>query len=853
VTKDKFKNPPKLAEWILSCVYPDRGDFTSVGDFREEYLETYQSSGPFKANLWYWMQIAKSIPSCVRNKSHWGIILFNNYLKTAFRNIKRHKGYSFINITGLALGLASCFLVTGLIIYELSYDNFHENSANIYRVNQDYTRRGRQFYETWTNHKLMQVLINDYPEIIHATRINRADSSLVSNGEKSFYERIITVDNAFFQMFTFPFIKGDKRTALTEPNSIVITEEIASKYFPDEEPMGKLLKIDNEYDYLITGVIKNIPPNSRFQFNMAVPQKKATHDLPWSAMSTITYIQLIPEVTADEFNRKIGDFIQNQIVEEDLQIQLFLEPLEELHLSRYAGSLRQTLYMYSICALAILLIACVNFINLSTACSAGRAKEIGIRKVVGAFRNNVVFQFLGESMLLSFISLFAALVLAGLLFPVFTNLINMNRPSFTFLSLMTPEVILVMTSVAIFTGFAAGCYPAILLSGFSPVKIIKGHLSIGSKGFALRKILVVAQFSFSIFLIIGTVVIFNQLSFMKNKEIGYNKEQIVTIRLRKGSEKFYPRFKNQLLMDSRIIKVGGISTQLPYFWECSNKNDWEGKDPDQHVVVGNSHIDYDFLETLGIELVEGRNFSRDFSTDANSFVVNETLANVMGMESAIGKRLTFVGQTGNIIGVMKDFIFWPLDSKTKPLAFMLGPDKVRFVSIRIQKENIASTLGFIEKTWKHTVPMFPFIYSFLDEDYGESFQEEESVGRLLTTFAFISIFISCLGLLGLATYTAQQRTKEIGIRKVLGASISQITMMLSHEFTKWVGIANVIAFPVAYFVLSRWLQNFAYRTTLSLWVFILSALLGFVLAMLTVSFQAIKAATANPVESLRYE
>jgi len=854
VTKKKFKNPPRFAEWILSCIYPDRGDFTSVGDFREEFFEVYQSSGPFKADLWYWMQIAKSIPSFIRNKGHWNIILFYNYLKTAFRNIKRHKGYSFINITGLALGLASCFLVTGLIIYELSYDNFHENSANIYRVNQDYTRRGRQFYESWTNHKLMQMLINDYPEIIHATRINRADSSLVSNGEKSFYERnLITVDNAFFQMFTFPFIKGDKRTALTEPNSIVITEEIASKYFPDEEPMGKLLKIDNEYDYLITGVVKNTPPNSRFQFNMAVPQKKAMYDLPWSAMSTITYIQLNPEVTADEFNRKIGDFIQKQIVEEDLQIQLFLEPLEELHLSRYAGSLRHTLYMYSLCAFAILLVACVNFINLSTACSAGRAKEIGIRKVVGAFRNNVVFQFLGESMLLSFISLFAALVLAGLLFPVFNNLINMNAAGFTFLSLMTPGVVLVMIGVAIFTGFAAGCYPAIVLSGFSPVKIIKGHLDRGSKGFALRKILVVVQFGFSIFLIIGTVVIFNQLSFMKNKEIGYNKEQIVTIRLRKGSEKFYPRFKNQLLMDSRIIKVGGISTQLPYFWECTDNNDWEGKDPDQHVVVGNCHIDYDFLETLGIELVEGRNFSRDFSTDANYFIVNETLANIMGISSAIGKRLTLVGQTGNIIGVMKDFIFWPLDSQIKPLAFMLGPDKVRFVSIRIKKENIASTLGFIEKTWKHTVPMFPFIYSFLDEDFNESFQAEESLGRLLTTFAFISIFISCLGLLGLASYTAQQRTKEIGIRKVLGASASGIIMMLSQEFTRWVVIANVIAFPVAYFVMSRWLQNFAYRTTLSLWVFILSALLALVLAMLTVSFQVFKAATDNPVDFLRYE
>ncbi len=719
VTKNRFKNPPKLAEWILRHIYPDRGAFTSLGDFREEYLEVYQSSGPFKANLWYWKQMAKSIPHFVRNKSHWSIVMIQNYLKITLRNIKKHKGYSFINITSLALGLASCFLVSGLIIYELSYDNFHENSANIYRVSMDFTnKRDRQSYEIWTNHRLKQALTDEYPEIIHATRINRTDSSLVSNGEESFYERRITVDNAFFQMFTFPFVKGDKRTALTEPNSIVITEEIASKYFPDEEPMGKLLTIDNEYDYLITGVIRNIPPNSRFQFKMAVPQKEAMYDYPWnypwSSMSTITYIQLSAEVAADEFNRKIGDFIQKR-TDEDVQIRLFLEPLAELCLSRYVGSLRQTLYMYSLCAFAILLVACVNFINLSTASSAGRAKEIGIRKVVGAFRKNLAFQFLGESLLLSFISLFVSLSLAGLLLPIFNDLINMNVEGFTFLSLMTPIVILVMIGVTIFTGFAAGCYPAIMLSGYKPAKILKGHLTEGSKGFALRKILVVMQFSFSIFLIIGTVVIFNQLIFMKNKEIGYNEEQIVNIRLRKGSEKFYRQFKNQLLMDSRIMKVGGISTMLPYFLQCSDNNDWEGKDPDQYVIIGNSHIDYDLLETLGIELVEGRNFSRDFSTDANSFVVNETLANVMGTASIIGKRLTLVGQqTGNIIGVMKDFIFWPLDSKTKPLAFMLGPDKIRFVAIRIQKGEIASTLDFIEKTvykWKHRNCLFPSFFN----------------------------------------------------------------------------------------------------------------------------------------------
>lgn len=430
----------------------------------------------------------------------------------------------------------------------------------------------------------------------------------------------------------------------------------------------------------------------------------------------------------------------------------------------------------------------------------------------------------------------------------------MNTIGFTFLSLlMNPKVILVMIGITLFTGFAAGCYPAIILSGFEPVKILKGHLLRFSKGFSLRKILVVAQFSFSIILIIGTVVIFNQLSFMKDKEIGYNKEQVVNMPFRTGSEKFYKKFKNQLLLDSRILKVGGISSQIPFFWQSSPVSDWEGKDPDYFVEISFSYIDYDFLEALVIPLVEGRNFSREFSTDANSFVVNQTLANEVGEPSAIGKRLTFMGQTGNVVGVIKDFIFRPLNNKTRPLALMLDPDKVRFVSIKIQPKEIASTLDYMEKTWKQTVPMYPFIFSFLDEDFDRSFRQVETLGRLLTTSTVISIFISCLGLLGLATYAAQQRTKEIGIRKVLGASTFQITMMLSHEFTKWVVFASIIAFPVAYFVMNQWLQNFAYRTSIGFWIFILSVLLALILAMFTVSFQAFKAAIANPVNSLRYE
>jgi len=854
-----LKKPPQIATSLISWVLPLKDRDYLLGDYEETFQKKLEEKNALSASLWYWAQLMNTAPEYLWESFYWRMVLLKNYLTIAVRNIRRHKGYSFISIASLALGLACCFLISGLIIYELSYDNFHENSANIYRVNRDVFERGRQYYVSMTPYQLMQGFLDKYQEITYATREKTIGASFVSNKKKSFYvRRIKIVDNAFFQMFNFPFIKGDKKTALIEPYSIVITREMAEKFFSGEDPLGKQLTMNNENDLLVTGVIENIPHNSSFQFDMAV-SFNPPFDYPrpdnWASVSLTTYVQLNPEASVDEFTKKIRDFIQIRMDKNiEKQVRLFLEPFKKIRLSQYAESPRQTLYIYSLCAFVILWIGCINFINLSTARSSGRAKEIGIRKVVGAFRRNVASQFLGESLLVSFISLFAALALAGLLLPVFAHLVDMDTAGFTFFSLMKPGVILIMIGVTVFTGFAAGSYPAVRLSGYKPVKIFKGHLKRDSRGFVLRKILVVAQFSFSIILIIGTLVIFNQLKFLKTQEVGYNKEQIVTIHLREGSEKFYPQFKNQLHMDSRILGVSGLSTQLPFFGWRTPDNDWEGKDPDDYSDICFSNIDYDFLETLEIELVEGRPFSRDFSTDTKGFIVNETLANLMGSPSVIGRRLMINEQTGPVIGVMKDFIFNRPDlEEVQPLAFMLGPDKVSFVIIKIQEGEIASTLDFIERKWKQTIPMFPFIYSFLDSDFDRSFRATERLGNLSTTSTSISIFIACLGLLGLAAYTAQLRTKEIGIRKVLGASASKIVLMLSREFIKWVIIANVIAWPVAFFVMSRWLRNFAYRTSIDLWIFVLSALLALVLAVLTVSFQAFKAGMANPVDSFKYE
>lgn len=852
---DMSKKPPRIATFILHWVLPPRDRDYLLGDYEESFQRKLEEKSALSASLWYWGELMHTAPAYFFESIYWRLVMLKNYLIIAFRNIRRHKGYSFISIASLALGLACCLLVSSIIFHELSYDDFHENAQNIYRVNEDIIKRGEQNYESWTPGILKQAMKDEFPEILYATRYNRLGSFLVSVDDKSFYERGIVVDNDFFQMFSFQFVKGDKKTALTEPYSIVITEEIAEKYFPDVEPIGKLLTINNEHDLQVTGVIKNIPSNSSMQFSTAVSNKAPfdyLHSESWRGLSTQTYVQLDGITDVDIFSAKIENFTQKHIAE-DVRIRLFLEPLSELRLSGYVGSMRRTLYMYSICAFAILLIACVNFINLSTARAASRAKEIGIRKVVGAFRKNVAAQFLGESLILSFISFLASIALAGILLPIFKGFINLDTAGFTFLSLVKPKVILAMIGVTFFTGIASGSYPAIKLSGYKSVKIFKGQLNRTSRGFALRKILVVMQFGFSIFMIASTLIVFNQLTFMKNKEIGYNKEQIVNITLRQGSKRFYQRFKNQLLINSRILGVGGISSQLPYFWQSSNENDWEGKRQDYYIEVAFSYIDYHFLQTLGIKLSDGRYFSENYPTDSNCFIVNETLEKEMGKTSAIGRRLTLMGQTGNVIGVMKDFIFRPLNDRTFPLAFMLDPEKVRFVSIRIPEGEIASSLVFIKKTWEQTVPAFPFIYSFLDEDFDRSFKAIETLGSLLTTSTLISIFIACLGLLGLASNTTQQRTKEIGVRKVLGASVSGIIFILLKDFIRWVLIATIIATPIAYLVLNNWLQSYAYRTSIGIGVFLLTSTSAIIIAGVTISYQSISAARKDPVDSMRYE
>jgi putative ABC transport system permease protein len=777
--------------------------------------------------------------------------MFINYLKTAFRTMIRQKGHSFINITGLAIGLASCLLITLWILDELDYDKFHKDSQHIYHVLAHGTAKNNPF----TPSPLAPALEEEVPEVVYATRYEGMLEVLLSHKDKEFYEDDLrAVDPCIFKIFTFSFLKGNPNTALNDVNSIVISEAIAEKYFGNENPIGKVLTMNNQRELSVTGVIKNVPHNSTLRFDILVPHeirrinmKQKGWDMGWGSFSTQTFIKIRPDCSPRDMNQKIAKFLQKHNKGEDAILSI----LPFTRRNMFFTGKERNIYIFSVIAFFILLIACINFMNLSTARSANRAKEIGIRKVTGAYRRSIIVQFLSESLLLSLLALILAFILVAQSIPVFNAIIGVEISAGI---LQSPTILLVLIGLVLFTGIAAGSYPALFLSAFQPIRVIKGNLEFGSKRGILRKSLVVIQFSLSIFLIIGTVFVYKQLNYIKNSDIGYDRQHLVNVSLKGESQKFYQVLKNKLLVDKRIVNVTGTVDDLPYFGWSSGTADWEGKDPNKEVITYNNVVDYDFPKTLKIEIVEGRGFSRKFTSDAGiSYLVNEEMAKLMGVESAVGARLSYWRKPGKIIGVMKNFNFLPLDRKINPLVLVLDPEKVQNMVIRIQPENISSSIGFIKDTWEKTIINYPFEYTFLDERFDRSYRGIERVGNLLNSFAVLAVFIACLGLFGLASFMAEQRTREIGIRKVLGAPVSGIVFMLSKEFTRCVLAANIFAWPVAYWALSKWLENFAFRTNIGILTFILSGLITLIIALLTVSYKSIKAAKTDPVHALKYE
>ena len=787
--------------------------------------------------------------------------MFKNYLKIAFRIIKRHKGYSFINIAGLAIGLACCLFILIWVLDELSYDKFHENAPYLYRVEENQYYSGRVYHVTVTPYPLAPALKQDFPEIIEATQYVGVWGLLIRYGEKAFFENgMSAVPPAFFRMFSFPFVKGDSRTALDDPFSMVISEEIAEKYFGEEDPIGKVFSVNNKYDMKVTGVMKDVPQNSYLQFDMVLPyallEKLGAVSDSMGSNSIFTFVQLKKGASLQQVNEKIRGFIKKHVPDSVTELELAL--YSRIHLHQYFGYGRDMgqikyVYIFSLIALFVLLIACINFMNLSTARSANRAKEVGVRKVVGALRSHIIRQFFGESVIYAFIALAFAVILVGLLMSPFNNL---SGKDLSLNILGNWQIILGFLWITLITGLVAGSYPALFLSSFQPVSVIKGSLKSGARSSLFRRILVVVQYALSIFLIIGTVIVYNQLHYMKNKDVGYDKEHLVFLPMRGQTGRSYTALKDALVRDSRILGVTGSMERPSRIGNNSGGADWDGKDPDQVVLIGFCSVDYDYIETVGIELTEGRGFSKEYGTDqTEAFIVNEEVAKLIGKESVVGERFSFVGRDGKIIGVMKNFHYLSLRDKIEPLAiYMRPPDRgFSYTLVRIPSENISASLDFVRETWQKVFPDYPFEYRFLDYDFENYYRSEERMGDLLKYFSILAVFIACLGLFGLASFTAEQRTKEIGIRKVLGASAPQITLLLCREFFVLVLLANIISWPVAYYAMYKWLQGFAYRTNIGIFTFILSAALALIIALLTVSYQAIKAALANPVDSLRYE
>jgi putative ABC transport system permease protein len=848
------RKPPALARAVLKRLSPPHLGETALGDYDEIFRWKVEQRGTFRARLWYGHQALLSIPLSF----FWSLVMLRNYLKITWRNIKRHKAFSLINIAGLAIGISCCVLILLWIQHELSWDRFHEHAENIYRVSQ---KQYDGHLTPVTPLPLADILKTEFPEVVNAARYLTYSKLQLKYGDKSFSQRPLVADPSFFQMLSFDFVEGDPNNAFPSLHSMLITEELAFKFFGEEDALGKSISGgDSQYDFTISGVIKNVPLNSSLQFDCVIPFEIVTRRAPrddWGSSYLWTYVQLQKKSSYREFNKKIAGIV-NQRARQN-KAELFLQPLTQLHL-RPQGAGGPIIYVYIFAAMAVfvLIIACINFINLTTARSGNRAREVGLRKVIGARRKNLVKQFFGESFLFSSAAVLCALLLVALFLPIFNSL---SGKQFTFgLNVLNnPGLILGIVGITIFTGLLSGIYPAFLLSSFQPVKVLRSSKmapGFGRSPFLLRRGLVVLQFSLSIFLMIGTIIIYQQLDFIKNRDLGFDKSFVVGSDSTRGNTDLQT-IKEELKRNPKVESVTFASQKMGE-WESGAREDvkWEGRAPDLKITFEVIFCDHDYLDTHKMEMAQGRFFSRDFpSDDGQAFILNETAVREMGFggRSPVGEHLSFWGDyTGTVIGVIKDFHTQSLHDRIQPVILAYNPGSLDNVSIRISSEDMPGTLSFIEDKWQ-AMSGNRFEYFFLDESLEQRYSTEVATGSLLKYFTFLAIFISCMGMLGLVSYIAQQRTKEIGVRKVLGASVSSIIQLLAKEFVLLVVLANVIAWPLAYLVVKKWLDNFAYRTGIGIPAFALSGGLALIIALLTVSLQSLKTATANPAESLRYE
>ncbi|MCH8128087.1 ABC transporter permease [candidate division KSB1 bacterium] len=805
--------------------------------------------------------------------------MLKNYFKTALRSLLKHKEYSIINILGLAIGMACVILIMMFVQEELSYDQFHTNKDQIYRANISFTnpQTGVTQLRAVGPYRLAKELKPDFPDF-KIIRFNPQGRSLVSYEDKSFYELgLAFVDPEVFQVFTFPLLEGDPLTVLDEPFSVVISEEIAQKYYGDEEPIGKILTFRSN-DFKVTGILDKMPGNTQFQFDMFASMNSAERVFQrivlenWGEGSAETFIMLPKDKRPEDYETRLAAFV-------DVKIQAFrqasprivLQPLSDIYLHSQniavfaPGGDSTYVYAFTAIAVFILIIACINFMNLATARSANRAKEVGLRKVVGAHRSQLIWQFLSESILLSILSLLIAVGLAYICLPAFNSLAGKEL---AYNILQNGPMIFGLILITLFVGVVSGSYPALFLSAFKPVSVLSGAVMKGVKGGKLRKFLVTFQFAISIFLIVVTAIVYNQLQYARNLKIGFDKEHLVLLQnIPQTMRQHYDQFRTDLLSNPKIINAAASSRVPPGRLQSSLGTRPEGVPEDQRRGMQTVWTDFDFIESMGFELASGRSFSRDFTTDASSaFILNEAAVKSIGWtnETAIGKSFgsseirdwdsgQWEQKDGYVIGVLKDFYFESLRQEIIPTVYFISPYMAWNYVIRIQPGDIQETLDFIEQKWLALNPDLPFLYTFVDDNFESLYRAEEQQGKIFGVFAILAIFVACLGLVGLASFTAEQRTKEVGIRKVLGASVSNIILLMSKEFTWLVLFAFIVAAPFAWYVMDQWLQEFAYHVPLGLGTFFLAGLISILIAWLTVSYQATKIALTNPVNALHYE
>lgn len=862
-------SPPRLARWLLERTINPYIRYGALGDFEEIFDAIAHERGSTAATAWYWKQALLSLFPFLLDATRWSLAMLRNYLLIARRTVIRYKGYTFLNLTGLAVGLACCLLIFLYIRDALSYDQYHTKAEHLFRVHIDLGTGDAATKLAMLGMPVGPNLYEAYPEVQGFTRLLRNASLLQRPDAPNLLfqeERGLYADSSLLTMFSFPLQRGTATTALTAPYSIVLTESTAKRYFGDADPMGQTLLDDGTHTLTVTGVIADVPPNSHFTFDYVISMTTLEQTAPdlvaeWWALIFTTFVELTDPAAATTLAPKLASYIA-AYEDEDTQLALSVAPLTDLYLgathrSDFARTgNRQTLYVFAGIAVLILVLACINFINLTTARAGDRAREIGVRKVMGAYRQQVAQQFLTESLVTTLLAFSLALTLTWLVLPAFNAFAG---KSLTFATLLTPTIIVSLLACVVALGVLAGAYPAFILASFQPIAALKGRRGSVRHRHLLRKGLVVFQFSLSIALIAGTLIVFSQLDYMQNQNLGFDKEHLLAIDFRRDA---------QIQQQEEVLKAA--FAQHPAVEALAISGDIPGTG-NRHAGLSIEHadgsttsgawrfmnIDFAFADTYGLDVVAGRSFSRSFPTDSTQAVlINEAAVTELGLaspEDALGLQVTYSGGEAQIIGVLRDFHLKSLQQAVEPTYVAIGPRYYRYFTLRLASSDVQQTLVDLEALWQSHVPHRPFAYSFVDERFDRLYRTEVQFRHVVTLFAGLALLVACLGLLGLAALSIQQRTKEIGIRKTMGASVQQLVWLLSQDFSRLVALAFVLAIPLAYLGMERWLDNFAHRITLAPMPFLMAGALALVLALLTVSLQALRAARTNPVETLLYE